>query len=905
MKRKKVCALLCVAALSTATITPAMAADNTADAQTATESTVVNEEQADATDASQEAVGTEDAETPDQKDQSEGAEQTQEAQDADSAAVANEQITESAPATEETVQNDADGEDAVLEDGWHQDPTGWYYYENGEKITSEIVEIEDEDGNTYGYYFNASGTMIKSFEGWVDCKHQDGESEEWNNVYIKADDNGHLYKGWEKEWDGDRYYGDDYTRYFDEFLEEDDELYYFNNQGILVKNQEIVIADVNYKADEKGVLSVVDTKDKTGWVQSGEEWYYYKDGKILKNTFEDINGIKYYFDYDGKMVTGSFWVEGVGYLAEPSGQIVKAKGWYHSEQTKKWYWFDENGELKTSLLLDLNGVKYYLNWNGEMQTGVFEASYADEDNNWVNGRIMYADASGAISLIPGWKLENGCWYYVDSDGTAARDEIKEINGKKYSFAWDGKMRTGKLEIWDDEKYNTYFTDNTGAIITDKWTKEGMEWYYTDKDGKVVKNQWINDSFYATENGSMAVGVTEIDKKTYVFDENGYKEMILEDQKDGWYLADGDWYYVKDGKLETGWLNSTYYLVEGRMVTNQTVPAEHLKDRDSYVDENGIVIVKSGWIQGMNDWMYFEKDPKTGDVVSFDYGWKVINGKWYFFDGGYMESNVIMEIDGRLNKFAANGEWEGYVDNKGWKQIASGNWYYVNADGKLNTEEKKTIDGITYYFDHYGCMLQNTSYYDEKTKSYYWINNNGNLDTSTGWKKHQSNDRDNNQWTEWYYVENGRLVTGAKKINGIEYYFYGFGRMLESETYYDNDNDKYFLFDENGKKIDVSRTGWYQIRENGKTVWYYFQNGHPYEGEIGNYLIMNGRMVTGTFGSYNSVYLFDDNGILQKNGWKLYRGTWYYAGSTGRLYTGERKIDGKTYWFDQYGGEWLR
>ena len=36
MKKQKVCALLCIAALSTATITPAMAADNTADAQVTT-----------------------------------------------------------------------------------------------------------------------------------------------------------------------------------------------------------------------------------------------------------------------------------------------------------------------------------------------------------------------------------------------------------------------------------------------------------------------------------------------------------------------------------------------------------------------------------------------------------------------------------------------------------------------------------------------------------------------------------------------------------------------------------------------------------------------------------------------------------------------------------------------------
>ena len=130
-------------------------------------------------------------------------------------------------------------------------------------------------------------------------------------------------------------------------------------------------------------------------------------------------------------------------------------------------------------------------------------------------------------------------------------------------------------------------------------------------------------------------------------------------------------------------------------------------------------------------------------------------------------------------------------------------------------------------------------------------------------------------------------------------------MYESETYYNSDNEKWFLIDENGKKIDVSRTGWYQIREDGENVWYYFQNGQPYDGELGNYLIVDGRMVTGTFGRSNSVYLFDDSGILQKNGWKLYKGTWYYAGSTGRLYTGERNIGGKKYWFDSYSGEWLR
>ena len=910
MKKQKVCALLCIAALSTATITPAMAADNTADAQVTTESSVTNEEQpasnaSDATGVQGESSvdASEKTDAPAQEEQSGTMQQTKEGQETETVqgtentAVSNEQTIENAEVNEDASQEEVE----VPENGWYQEPSGWYYYENGEKITSEIVEIEDEDGNKYGYYFDNTGAMVSSQETWVYCKYQDGESEEWDNVYIKADANGHLYKGWDTSWDGDRYYGDNYTRYYDEFLEDGDTLYYFDDQGILVKNQEIVIDDVNYKADENGALSVVDTKGKTGWVQSGEVWYYYKDGKILKDTFEDINGIKYHFDYDGEMSTGTFWVDNFGYLAEPNGQIVKAKGWYHSEQTKKWYWFDSKGEVKTSTLLDLQGVKYYLNYNGEMQTGVFEASYYEKEE-WIN-KIMYEDASGAISSTPGWKLTNGCWYYVGSDGSAVRNEIKEIGGKKYSFDWDGQMRTGKFDVWDGEKSNTYYADNTGAIITNKWTRDKMDWYYADKEGKIVENQWINDTYYVTDDGSMAVGVTEIEDKTYVFDENGHKEMILEDQKDGWHLADGDWYYVKDGKLETGWLNSTYYLEEGRMVTNQSVPAEHLEDRESYVDENGHM--KSGWVQNMNDWMYLEKDSKTGDVVAFQKGWKQIAGVWYYFSDDFMISNDVLEIDGRLSQFAKSGAWEGYVDKQGWKQLSTGEWYYVNADGKVNTKEKKTINGATYYFEMSGIMLQNTTYYDEKESRYYWINNNGNLDISTGWKKYHSTGWNNNSWTAWYYVENGKLVTGEKKINGIEYCFSGYGRMYESETYYNSDNEKWFLIDENGKKIDVSRTGWYQIREDGENVWYYFQNGQPYDGELGNYLIVDGRMVTGTFGRSNSVYLFDDSGILQKNGWKLYKGTWYYAGSTGRLYTGERNIGGKKYWFDPYSGEWLR
>ena len=886
MKRKKVCALLCVAALSTATITPAMAADNTADVQTATESTVVSEEQADVADASQEAqdpAGTEDVETPAQEEQSGVTEQTQDA------AVSNEQTTESAPATDE-VQNDADGEDEVQKDGWYEDEDGnYYYYEKGEMITEEIVEIEDEDG-TYGYYFDSDGIMFRSGETYVSCL---DENNLWQSGYIKADEDGHLYKG----WNGDEYFGDDYFQYYNKTLKVGDDLYYFGSNGRLIRNQEVIIDNVVYKAEENGALTVVDTAGRNGWQLIGNSWYYYEDGKMLQSTFADIGGAQYYFWYDGTMATGRFMVDNFTYWAENTGQIVKAQGWYYSKQTKKWYWFDENGELVNDKILNLKGKKYYLNWDGEMETGVFYASYEDADGNRVNKRL-YADENGVIDTSVGWKRINGDWYYVKADGTSASDEILEINRKKYKFSGDGKMETGKIYSWEDGEDTYYITDADGAIVTNNWVYDDMEWYHTDADGKILKNQWLGGTYYLTADGSMAIGETELDGKTYIFDENGYQEMILENQADGWHLADGNWYYVKDGKLNTGWINleQKYYLENGKMLTNSIVPAEHLVGRYSYVDQNGHV--KSGWAQGLNDWMYLEKDTETGDVVSVENGWKLINGAWYYFDDNFMIANAIWEIDGTLYRFTASGAWDqdNNIDKQGWKQVSTGDWYYVNENGTLNTDAIKVIDGKTYYFyESDGMLRKNTPHYDNKTGDKYWIDNNGNKDTSTGWKKAS--------WGRWYYVENGKLVVGSKKIGGVDYYFYDGGEMADSTIAYVG--EKCFLFDENGKKIDVSRDGWYKGKNrDGFLTWYYFKGGQPYNGPLGNYYIAYGTMVTGTYGTTHGLYLFDNNGIQQKNGWKLVNGIWYYAGSTGRLYTGERNIGGKKYWFNE-NGEWIR
>ena len=176
-----------------------------------------------------------------------------------------------------------------------------------------------------------------------------------------------------------------------------------------------------------------------------------------------------------------------------------------------------------------------------------------------------------------------------------------------------------------------------------------------------------------------------------------------------------------------------------------------------------------------------------------------------------------------------------MSGAGWKQTAFGDWYYVNADGTLNTELKKEIGWLTYYFYHGGVMYKNEPFSDEATGKYFWINANGNRDTKDGWKL--------SDYGIWFYVENGSLVgEGEKVVSGVVYHFNTDGSMATGMRY---ENGKHYIYGANGGKTEAT-SRWYSGTEYGETVWYYFKNGQPYTGCVGSYYIEYGRMLTGLY-----------------------------------------------------------
>ena len=127
---------------------------------------------------------------------------------------------------------------------------------------------------------------------------------------------------------------------------------------------------------------------------------------------------------------------------------------------------------------------------------------------------------------------------------------------------------------------------------------------------------------------------------------------------GWYQANGAWYYGREDANVTGWLNvsGTWYYLDpandGRMMT--------------------------GWQQIGGTW-YYLKD--TGAMAT---GWLNLNGTYY-----YLES------------------WGGMAT--GWKSV-NGSWYYLDPaqGGKMLANGWYWISGKCYYFYNWGGMAANTT-----------------------------------------------------------------------------------------------------------------------------------------------------------------------------------------------------
>ena len=460
-------------------------------------------------------------------------------------------------------------------------------------------------------------------------------------------------------------------------------LYYFSKEGNDPATDTLgsMLKDCwAQEADENGAWhylgsdgKAVDTKEKAGWQQPEEDWYYLKEDGTVDTS-----------------KTGWVQIENVWMKASKGVAAIQNAGWYQIENS--WYMLKNDGTRDTSKVnwQQINGSWFFLKADGSrdtsktgMQTGINGKTYflnADgvPQNGFqtVNGVAYYFDvqAGTARQLGNNWQQMNGSWYWIENGRVATGWRI--INGKWYYLnPADGRMLTG---FYKDATGQLFYSDGSGAMLsTTGWYLMNGTWY------------WVNG------NGSLATGWINVGGTWYYMGENGA-------MKTGWYQVKGVWYYSNgSGAMQTGWLNrggTWYYLTGGGAMA-------------------------TGWINLGGTWYYL--NPGNGAMVGA--GWHLINNKWYYFGGSgamysnrwignyYVGGNGEMLMNTWVGSYwvGSDGKWiPNYNPDANANWVKSGNtWYYQRPDGSKLTNSWKRINGNWYYFGADGAMTTGWKYVD--------------------------------------------------------------------------------------------------------------------------------------------------------------------------------------------------
>lgn len=777
------------------------------------------------------------------------------------------------------------GEGTKIDDGWFKTPDGdWMFFQYGSYYSDCIVNIEgteyafnyegylyneaawnyfeDADGYYNAYAINANGTINRT-PGWVNL---DGS---WAFV-----EDGVLVVGWRLV--GDTWYYFEPTMAVNTTIFGDNKCYYFFSDGRYIE----VAGNGFYRCNSYTTLYLENNVPAFGWRLINGDWYYFSYNMFADDTYK-IDGEMYYFDQDGVMQSG---------------------GWIDAGHC--WYYADASGHLYTGPQ-NIGGTTYYFEPSGNLaQAGIKyygDASYLVNDSGVVIAK--------STDIAPrSWINHNGKYYYF-SDGYFC-DGVSgyQIGDKYYAFDYEGVMIA-------DEIYHDRYYKADGSMHTDGWLLVDGDWYYTEEDNE----GWlcsglnrINGKYYYFYNYKLVIGAFVYDNQIITTDASGAVNNI-QSYVEGWNLindnGDGNYYYVQNGELYTGWLGDYYLDPEMYCGGYYEIDGKYY-----YFYDNG-VYARNGWIQYKDgDWLYAKADGSL-----YQDQWLQSGSAWYYFDHVWMAYGGTYHIDGKDHKFAENGLWLGEVADTEEIEYSNG-WHYLYENYLEGTKEgwkyyygghpvydTLNIDGVWYSFGWGGFMYANTFSLDG-----YYCGANGAIIDYTGWQMIDG------RWC--YFTTENKAASGWFVVDGTKYYSYtkaeydDNGIVLKFSigiaTGYKVIDEKLYNFASGGACLgEVTTDGWYYADDE----WYYVQNGKLVRDDIISIggvkyaFDSEGVMISETIVyDYNAdrYMLVGKNGAQITGGWYLletyYGNEWHYVDSEGYILTGTHIIGGASYYFDVQG-----
>ena len=747
--------------------------------------------------------------------------------------------------------------------GWQESYGDWYY------LSDKGMYLSDQWVDGGQYYVGSDGRMLTNT--WID-----------NSNYVGADGK-KTVNAWEQVNGKWKYKLGDGTYVTNRLILDQGKYYAVDSDGYMVVDNTVYVS--NYYAVGDGVYGTVRAgKDGVlvkGWyTDSSKTTYYFGDNYFAYGTgLFTIEGKQYYFQYERLVKSRNFVSDGKVYIADANGVVTLTDT---TGQTKwvelngAWYYL-KDGVALTNTLEEIDGSYYYFNDEGVMVSSqIFEY-----DNH-----KYYADSNGVVAMKKNtWaQTDNGETIYYKEDGGLVYDTTFTIDNKLYKFSYQGYLERGTVSVYDRDGTKYYLTDESGVINQAAgWKEYRFHWYYAKEGGVLYTNELTiidGKSYYFNYSGEMVVNSAQyVGDGLYYFDTNG--EMVDSvDSFTGTKEFHGLIYLNKDG--------DRYYTGEygGRYYSGGVLQQSCIVEDKYYIDFNGKIA--KGWIKDGNT--YYYGDPTTGVLAKNK--WLQINGTWYYFNYFTMAKGYCYTKDG-MYQFTDDGAMIGKAKPDTWYRDSYTNlWNYIQSDGTVFDGPKLVVNGTTYYFAMLGKggamgfdgLAENCVWYDNETGILYWTNATGTgFDTKDGWKKSADG--------ELGYVENGKVVTGFKMIDGKGYYFWNNGYLAKGVTNY---KGKAYVIDENGNLVDYQE-GWNTLGNES----FYIKNGVALMDTFvdGNFIGGNGLTYTGIYYGSNSNNVALVHGKLAKNQWVESNNSKCYVDEKGHMLRNQW-ID--NHYVDRYG-----
>ena len=356
-------------------------------------------------------------------------------------------------------------------------------------------------------------------------------------------------------------------------------------------------------------------------------WYYFQaNGKAFRRgdsattiSAKTINGKKYAFDTDGKMLYGwvdadtferqtdedTEWQDGDYYFGGEDDGAMRVNTWeliaitdsddtenlqlgddFWDEDQERWFYFQASGkkkaadEGKTYVDKKINGKKYGFDQYGRMVASWYtEASVANATQGVASysNSFMYFSSpedgarytKGWFKVVPGYYLHESkyeddadYWYYANGDGNIIADRVKKIKGKTYAFDNYGRMISGLALI----QYSTT-SDGDGQIIAkiadDDDNPYDTEDNFNETAMKKIAKELADGSyrfmyFGGADDGSMKTGRQTIDLDGESF---SFKFETKSNIKGAGITGEDDDKYYVGGKLIKADKEDKYQIVE--------------------------------------------------------------------------------------------------------------------------------------------------------------------------------------------------------------------------------------------------------------------------------------------------------------------------------------------------------